>query len=186
MAVFQLQTNKTIMMMRLNISITVLLIITMSSCKSSKATDFMELLDQSERRAFAIVVGKNGSGEKKLEYLEKDDFKGAAMAVDQQAVEFDKLITDIKKLSTDGIQEGEQLKTASIEYYKALKELHIFDKKEIEQQALLQTVKNDELKNVQNKLMVLLQQKKALYNSVYEKEAFLNSASEAFKVANGL
>lgn len=173
-------------MMRLSIFITAFLLITMSSCKSSKAVDFKESLDQYERKAFDIIVGKKGSGEKKLEYLEKEDFKGALMAVNEQATAFDSLISGIKKLSTDGIQEGEKLKNASIEYYQALKELHGFDKKEIEQQAVLQTVKDDELKDAQEKLIALARQKKTLYNAVYKKEALLHTASEAFRNANGL
>ncbi|WP_417941232.1 hypothetical protein [Flavobacterium sp. RS13.1] len=171
---------------RYSIFITAFLFITMSSCHSSNATDFKESLDQSERKAFNIIVGKKGSGEKKLEYLQKEDYKSAIKAVDQQAIDFDILIADIRKLSTEDIPEGHSLKTASVEYYQSLKELHIFDKKEIEQQALLKTVKNDELVTAQNKLLELARQKKLLYNAVYKKEALLHSATERFKAANGI
>ena len=172
--------------MRISILLTVFLFITMSSCKSSKAVDFKGSLDQSERKAFDIIVGKNGSGEKKLEYLVKEDYASAIKTVDQQSKEFDLLIADISKLSTDGISEAEPLKTASLEYYQALKELHGFNKKEIEQQALLKTAKDTELKNAQNKLIALAHQKKTLYNVVYKKEALLHNAYEVFRNANGL
>ncbi|MBZ4033741.1 hypothetical protein K6T82_03125 [Flavobacterium sp. 17A] len=164
--------------------LTAFLFVTISSCKSSKAADFNDSLVRAERRAFEIIVGKEGSGEKKLKYLEKDDYKNALKTVDQQAKEFDSLIADIQKLSTDGIPEGEQLKTASLAYYQSLKELHVYDRKEIEQQALLRSLKDDELKNAQDKLLTLARQKKTLYNAVYEKEALLHTASEAFKTAN--
>jgi len=158
----------------------------MSSCKSSKAVDFKESLHQSERRAFDIILGKEGSGEKKLQCLEKDDYKGAIRAVDQQSLEFDEIIAAIKKLSTEGIPEGERLKTASIEYYQSLKELHSFDKKEIEQQALLRTLKDNDLKNAQDNLITLARQKKRLYNAVYEKENLLHTATKTFEDANGV
>lgn len=172
-------------MSRFGIYITAFLFITMSSCESSNAADFKKSLNKLERRAFEIILGKKGSGEKKLNCLAKDNYKGALAAVDQQSKEFDMLIGDIKKLSTHGIPKGESLKTASLEYYKSLKELHIFDRKEIEQQALLQTLKNNELKDAQNNLIALARQKKMLYNAVYEKEALLHNATENFETANG-
>ncbi|MBZ4040996.1 hypothetical protein [Flavobacterium hibisci] len=158
----------------------------MSSCNSSNATDFKESLDKSERKAFDIIVGKKGSGEKKLEYLEKEDYKNAIKAVNQQAIDFDIIIADISKLSTNDIPEGQSLKTASLEYYESLKELHIFDKKQIEQQAILKTLKKDELDNALNKRMELARQKKMLYNALYKKEALLHAATERFKAANGI
>ncbi|RZK48518.1 MAG: hypothetical protein EOO87_20485 [Pedobacter sp.] len=171
--------------MSFNIFITAFLFITMSSCVSPKASDFKESLAKSERKAFDIILGKEGSGEKKLHYLINNDYKGAIAAVDQQAKEFDKIINDINMLSTDGISEGEQLKTASVAYYEALKELHGFDRKEIEQQALLQTLKNNELNTATDDLMILTKHKKSLYTAVYEKEALLHKATEKFNTSNG-
>lgn len=173
------------MIMRYGIFLTAFLFITMSSCQSPKVADFNESLDRSERKAFDIILGKEGSGEKKLSCLVKDDYKGAIAAVNQQSLEFDMLIADIKKLSTDGIPEGEPLKKASLEYYQALKNLHTFDRKEIEQQATLKTLKNDELKIAQNNFLTLARQKKMFYTAVYEKEAFLHSAVKKFDAANG-
>lgn len=158
----------------------------MSSCNSSKATDFKKALEQSEHRAFDIIVGKNGSEEKKLQYLEKEDYKNAIKTVNQQAIDFDILIADIRNLSTNDIPEGQSLKTASLEYYQSLKELHIFDKKEIEQQVLLKTLKKDELESAQNKLIELAKQKKMLYNTLYKKEALLYTATERFEKANSI
>lgn len=171
--------------MRYGIFLTAFLFITISSCESSKAVDFKESIDQSERRAFEIILGKEGSGEKKLKCLEKDDYKCALIALDQQVIELDIVIADINKLSTEDITKAEPLKTASLEYYQSLKELHVFDRKEIEQQALLQTLKDDQLKNAQNNLMALAQQKKILYATVYEKEALLHTAAKDFETANG-
>lgn len=157
----------------------------MSSCVSPKAYDFKESLAKSERQAFDIILGKEGFGEKKLKYLINKDYKGALAAVEQQANEFNKIINDINTLSTDGISEGEPLKKASVAYYQALKELHGFDRKEIQQQALLQTLKNNELNTATDDLMTLAKHKKSLYTAVYEKEALLHKATEKFNAANG-
>ncbi len=170
--------------MRFGIYITAFLFIIITSCESSKAADFKESINQSERRAFKIILGKEGPGEKKLNCLVKEDYKGALTAVDQQGKEFDILINDIKKLSTKGIPNGESLKTASLEYYQSLKELHGFDRKEIEQQALLQTLNNNKLKEAQNNLIILARQKKMLYTAVYEKEALFHTAAKNFEAVN--
>lgn len=158
----------------------------MSSCESTKAIDFKKSLAQSERRAFDIILGKEGSGEKKLKYLTEDNYKGALEAVNQQAGEFDELIDDIKKLSTNDIPEADSLKMASIAYYEALKELHIFDRKEITQQELLTTLKNEEHKKASDSLIALAKQKKLLYTAVYKKEALLHMATQKFNTANKL
>lgn len=172
-------------MMRFGIFITTLLFITMSSCVSSKATEFKESLAQSERKAFDIILGKEGWGEKKLKYLIDDNYKGALAAVDQQGAEFDKLIAAIKKLSSEGIDEAKPLKQASIAYYEALKDLHQFDRKEIMQQELLATLKGDERNEVIDNLLALAKQKKLLYAAVYKKEALVYTATEKFNAANG-
>ncbi|MFD1605435.1 hypothetical protein ACFSJW_02450 [Flavobacterium artemisiae] len=172
--------------MKFSILLSFFLLILMSSCEPKKAIDFKKSLAQSERKAFDIILGKEGSGEKKLKYLTEDNYKGALAAVDQQATEFDHLIDDIKKLSTKDIPEAEPLKMASIAYYQALKELHIFDRKEIAQQELLATLKNDESKKANDNLIALAKQKKLLYTTVYKKEALLHTATEKFNTANGL
>ncbi|CAM3742652.1 hypothetical protein [Flavobacterium chungbukense] len=172
-------------MKRFSIYLTAFLFIIISSCKSSKTADFKESINQWERRAFEITIGKEGPGEKKLNCLVKEDYKGALSAVDQQRKEFDVLIDDIKKLSTGGIPKGESLKNASLEYYKSLKELHLFDRKEIEQQEILQTLKNKKLNVGLNNLMTLARQKKMLYTAVYKKEALLQTATENFDAVNG-
>jgi len=170
--------------MKFGILLTTILIIAVS-CKSSKALAFKESLDQFERKAFEIVLGKEGPAEKKLKCLVKEDYKGAIAAVEQQREEFDKLIADIKKISTNNIPEGESIKTAALEYYQSLEELHVFDKKEIEQQALLRTPKENQLEDASNKLIALARQKKMLYNKVHRKEALLHTAAKSFEAANG-
>lgn len=171
--------------MKFSLLLPFFLLILMSSCESSKAIDFKKSLAQSERKAFDIILGKEGSGEKKLKYLTEDNYKGALAAVDQQAKEFDKLIDDIKKLSTKDIPEAASLKTASIAYYQALKELHIFDRKEITEEELLTTLKNEEHKKANDNIIALAKQKKLLYEAVYKKEALLHTATEKFNTANG-
>ncbi|MBF4486343.1 hypothetical protein [Flavobacterium sp. CSZ] len=171
--------------MKFGIWLTAFLFVTINSCQSSKAIDFKESLEESQRRASEIILGKEGPGEKKLKCLQKDDYKGALRALELENKEFNRLITHIKKLSTEGIPEGKPLKTAALEYYESLKELHVFDRKEIEQQALLRTLKNNQLNNAQNNILALAKQKKMLYATVYQKEALLRTAIGDFETANG-
>lgn len=170
--------------MKLKILSFAFLLISITSCQSRKASDFRETIDQQERVAFNIVVGKDGPEEKKLQYLIKDDYKGALAAVDQQAAAFDKLIEDIKALPADGIEQGGELKNAAINYYTALKALHFYDKKEIVQREAIVKLKGEALQPAQRELIELAVQKKALYQNVYKQERMLHEASKKFNTAN--
>ncbi|QSW89239.1 hypothetical protein J0383_00135 [Flavobacterium endoglycinae] len=172
-------------MMKFSVFIPFFLLVMMSSCESSRAIDFKKSLSQSERRLFQIVLGKDSWGEKKMQYVIDNNYKDALAAVDQQAKEFDNLINYLKKLPTNDIPESEPLKTATIEYYEALKALHTFDRKEIAQRELLVTLKDNERKKASDELIALAKQKKQLYNTVYQKEAILQTASEKFDAYNG-
>ncbi len=171
--------------MKLKIFLLVFVLLISNSCRSPKAANFRNNIVQKERVAFQIILGKDGSETKKLNYLVKGNFKGAIAAVDQQALEFDKLINSIEMLSSDGIQEGEPLKTAAINYYKSLKALHFFERKEIGQQELISKLDNEDPKLGQDQLIELARQKKYLYAKVYENEHLLGVALDKFDTENG-
>lgn len=162
------------------------LLITLVSCKPQKAIELKAAIDQQERTVFNILVGKNGSEEQKLESLVKDDYKGALSFVDQQEKEFDKVIGEIAALPADGVKQGDQLKTAAMDYYGALKELHIFDRQEIAQQEISSHTDGEALRAAQHKILELNRQKQEMYKKVYEKEKAFHEVTEQFNSANGI
>lgn len=172
--------------MKFNSFLIISLFFLLVSCQHRDAIDFKAKILAQERTAFNIVLAKNGSESKKLEYLIKDNYEAALETVTIQAKEFDKLIQDIKIIPEDDIKEAGSLKTAAIAYYTALKDLHLYDKKEIEQRALIQKLEDKDLRSEQKKLLDLAIQKNALYSKVYKQEEFLNKAFKKFDSANGL
>lgn len=171
--------------MKFKIFLLALVLLISNSCRSPKTTSFRDSIVKKERVAFQIILGKEGAGTKKLNDLAKGDFQGALAAVDQQKLEFDKLIGSIGTLSTDDIQEGAPLKRAAINYYKSLLELHYFDRKDVEQQALISKLNGLDSKIAQDQLIELARQKKSLYAKVYENEYLLSNALGKFDAANG-
>lgn len=172
--------------MKWNILLVVGLLISITSCKSRDAVDLRDTILQKERVAFNLVLGKNGLGAQKLACIIKGDYKGALALVDQQASEFDKLIKDIEVLPADEIREGKLLKHAAAGYYAALKTLHYFDRKEIEQVESVHQLKGSALETAQQKNIELARSKKALYEKVYQQESILSEAFKKFNSANGL
>lgn len=171
--------------MKFKIFLLAFLFLIANSCKSPKTNRFRETIIQKERDAFQIILGKNGSETKKLDHLAKDDYKGAIAAVDLQTREFDELIKSIEILSTDNIQEGKPLKTAAINYYKSLKELHFFDRKEIEKQESISKLNENDQIIAQDQLIELARKKKSLYSKVYRNEHLLNASLDKFDAVNG-
>jgi hypothetical protein len=163
-----------------------LLLITLASCKPRKAIEFREAIVQKERVAFNILLDKNGSESRKLDCLVKEDYKGALTFVDQEEAAFDTLIQEIKTLPVDGIKEGNELKAAAVNYYVALKELHIFDRAEIVQREATQHSGGEELRAALDKIFTLNVQKQEMYKKVYEKERELHEALTKFNDVNSI
>lgn len=164
----------------------VFLLITLVSCKPQKAIELKTAIDQKERTVFNILAGKNGSEEKKLTFLVKDDYKNALAAVDQQEKEFNQLIREITDLPTTGIKQGDELKAAAVNYYDALKELHLFDRQEIVQREISFNSEGEALQAAQKKIIELSRQKQAMFKKVYETESAFHEAMEKFNAANGI
>lgn len=164
----------------------VLLLIILGSCKPQKAIELKAAIDQKERTVFNMLVGKNGSEEKKLAFLVKDDYKSALAAVDQQEKEFNQLIREIAELPTEDIKQGNELKTAAVNYYDALKALHLFDRQEIVQREASSNSEGEALQAAQHKILELGRQKQVMFQKVYEKESAFHQAMEKFNSVNGI
>lgn len=162
------------------------LLIILVSCKPQKAIELKAAIVQQDRIAFNILLDKNGPGERKLASLVKDDYKGALAAVDQEEKEFDKLIGEITALPADGIKQGNELKTAAVDYYGALKALHIFDRQEIAQREISSHTEGEALQAAQDSILELSRQKQGMFKKVYEKESAFHQALEKFSDVNGI
>ncbi|CAH0168846.1 MULTISPECIES: hypothetical protein [unclassified Pedobacter] len=120
------------------------LILIVSSCQSEKAVHLKTVLEQKERVAFNIMLGKNGPNEQKLKCLIAGDFKCAQQAITKEEQAFDKIISEINSLETGDIKYGNELKLATDKYYKAVKEFEVFDRLIIAQQQISQNKTNTE------------------------------------------
>lgn len=162
------------------------LLVSLVSCKSRKAIELKESIVQKERVAFNILVDKKGLASQKLESLVKDDYKGALAFLDQEEQAFNELIKEIETLPAEGIKQGNELKTAAVNYYTALKELQIFDRQEIAQREASSQIKGEELWAAQHKILQLSVQKQGMYKKLYEKEQAFYKALEKFSAVNNL
>ncbi len=172
--------------MKKHVVIAVALLLAMTACKPKKAIEFKQTIAQQERHALDILISKGGIDEQKMNCLIKHDFKGALLAVDKEEQAFNKIINDITSLSADGIRQGEALKKAAADYYTALKDLHIYDRQEIEQQAASQDPDEEKAKKALDKYIQLGMDKQNMYGAVYKKEASFQKALEEFERANGI
>ncbi len=146
---------------------------------------FKHALDVQERKVTHMLIGKNASESRKLEYLIADDFDKALLVVDQQATEFDKVLDTVKGLNADGLAKGNELKKSKLDYYESLKNLHLYAKKEIMQQKLISRTKDKERDSAQNELIKLAKAKQTLYDKVYQADEKLYNTLVEFDKANG-
>ncbi|MNK00732.1 hypothetical protein D3C87_185230 [compost metagenome] len=148
--------------------------------------EFKHALDVQERKVTHMLIGKNASESRKLEYLIDDDFDKALLVVDEQAKEFDKVLDTVKGLNTDGLAMGIELKKSKVDYYESLRNLHLYAKKEITQQKLIRQTKDNERDSAQNDFLKLLKTKQILYDKVFQTEEKLYQTLAEFDKANGL
>lgn len=172
--------------MKLPVFIAALLLLGLISCKPRKALEFKEAILQKDSSAFRMLVGKGGTEEEKLDYLIKNDFKGASIAIDRQEREFDSLIKEIEILPVEGVKQGEELKKAAADYYNAVKTLHISDREEIEQRKITYDKDVKKVDAAQDKLLQLSQEKLKMFKIISKKREVLDSALLKFDAANNL
>ncbi|WP_293305487.1 hypothetical protein [Pedobacter sp. UBA5917] len=166
----------------------VLLILVLSSCQSKKATDLKTTLEQKDRTAFNVMVGKNGPSERKLKCLIDGDFNGALKALEEEEQAFDKIIVEINALQTDDIKHGNELKAAAANYYTAVKELELSERLNIAQQQISLNKANAEKVRdaATHKQLQLSRDKLEMHKTVNKKEQLLAEAKKQFDLVNHL
>jgi len=158
------------------------------SCQSKKAADLNTALLDAERAAFNIIVGKDGPNERKLKCFIDGDFKCARQAVDEKELAFNQIINKIEVVETSNIEYGNDLKKAAINYYDALKQLEIADRREIALQQLSQdkTITTQLRDSIIVKQGQLLNQKLEMRKFINKKENKLAEIQKQFKLAKHL
>jgi len=166
----------------------VMLILIVSSCQSKKAVHLKTVLEQKERVVFNIMLGKNGPNEQKLKCLIDGDFKCAQQAITEEERAFDKIISEINALKTGDIKYGNELKSATSNYYKAVKEFEIFDRLVIAQQQISQNKKNTEkIRDAAiHKQGQLSRERLEMRKTISKKEQLLAEVQKQFKLLNHL
>jgi hypothetical protein len=166
----------------------VMLILIVSSCRSKKAVHLKTVLEQKERIVFNIMLGKNGPNERKLKCLVDGDFKCAQQAITEEERAFDKIISEINTLETGDIKYGNELKSATSNYYKAVKESEIFDRLVIARQQISQNKTNSE--KIRDAAIhhqgQLLRNKLEMRKIVSKKEQVLAEVQKQFNLLNHL
>lgn len=153
---------------------------------NKKALEFKHILDVQERKVTQMLIGKKGSESRKLNYLIADDFDQALKEVDKQEREFDMVLYTLKKLDTADLEKALALRSAAVNYYSSLKALHMYAKKEIQQQKLIFNTKSVARDHAQDELMKLAKNKQAMYDDVYRNEKSLHDTLSEFEEGNGL
>ncbi|HWV74871.1 MAG TPA: hypothetical protein VN040_24295 [Pseudosphingobacterium sp.] len=172
--------------MKWNFIVAIFLLIGLSSCKPRKAIDLKEAIAQNERRLFGILLSKDSPKERKLKCLINDDFKGALLAIDTIELQLNAVIKETSSLPVDGTVQGEDVKTAAVNYYTALQHLHTFDRQEISWLKMNNDKDAEKAKKAQHELLQLGYKKKTFFQQVYDTEQALDKELKSFDKANDL
>ncbi|WP_131724361.1 hypothetical protein [Chryseobacterium indologenes] len=156
------------------------------SCSDKKAAELRRIIDKQEKQSFSMLVGEKGLESKKLNYLIAHEYDSALAVVDQQEAEFNKIIRNLEKATTEGISQGKELQQTSVNYYTAIKNLYLFSRQEIELEKLSRNGKGAEVDSAQNRLLGLYREKKKLYEKVYQSENDFYKTLETFHKENKL
>ncbi|WP_104384352.1 hypothetical protein [Sphingobacterium sp. HMA12] len=169
-----------------NIFIIISVLIALSSCKNKKAEKFDALITAKESRAFSMLVGEKGLETIKLNQLIAQEYGQALHTIDQQELVFDSIINDIKKADIVGLLEGKEVQLEAINYYRALKDLFMFSRREIVQEKLMHSGTKEQQYAAQDQLLVLARQKQVCYQQVYKSSEKLHAKRKKFEAENGL
>nr|WP_276899229.1 hypothetical protein [Pedobacter kyonggii] len=134
------------------------------------------------------MLGKNGPNEQKLKCLIDGNFKCARQAISEEERAFDKIISEINALETGDIKYGNELKSATSNYYKAVKESEIFDRLVIAQQQISQNKANTEkIRDAAIHQQGQLSRKKLeMRKMINKKELVLATVQKQFNLLNHL
>lgn len=168
----------------MKLTILVFVFFNLVSCTSRKAIDLRDTIAQNEQLLTELLISKGSYEEEKLNCLVDSNFKGALIAIDKQERGFDNIIERTKTLSVKGA--GNAVKTAAINYYQALKDLHMFDRQEIEQQEIIYGKDLKKVDEALDKLMQLAKKKQHFFQNVYRAEEKFDLALKDFDKTSGL
>lgn len=172
--------------MKQKILIILFLLAGFTSCKPKKAIEFRDVIVKQERMAFGILVDKGGAEEEKLNCLIKKDFKGALVATDKIEQGFNNILKTIEALSTEGIKQGDELKTAAVDYYTGLRDMKNKEREEIAQQEAGYDKDPEKASIAANKLVELSKEQLVTSGKVREKGEKLHHTLEQFEEVNNL
>lgn len=158
----------------------------LASCKPTEAIDLRNTISANDEYLKDIILSEGSPEEAKLNCLVNDDFKGALSAIDKQKAQFDSLIQRTSAISVRNVKEGEALKRAAVDYYQALKLLHMADREEVMQQVITHGVDTTKIRLAQDKILELLERKGKLFQQVYDKDEKMRKALDHFNKENGL
>jgi hypothetical protein len=174
------------MLMKRNMLLVFFLLLGIAACKPRKATDFKNVILHLADSAKNIVLIKESPEEIKQQSLLKQDYPAAAAALEQEEQAFNALIRRIQALSTEGIKEGEAVKTAALGYYTALRDLYTYDRRQLPLHAAAANPDEAKAMDATDELYQTYKDKQAVFNEVYKKEDALSRALRQFDIANGL
>lgn len=172
--------------MKIKLIVAIAGLLAFASCKSQRAIDLRDAISGNAKSLKDIILSEGSAEEEKLNCLINKDFKGALLAVDKQEAQFDSLIRKTSAFSTEGVEVGDSLKIAAIDYYQALKTLHMADREEIAQQVITHGTDTAKIRVAQDKTLELLKQKGELFQEVYDKDEKMHKVLGHFNKENGL
>ncbi|WP_367331139.1 hypothetical protein [Sphingobacterium multivorum] len=166
---------------------TVLSFIFLCGCTNKNAAQLKKIVDEKEDQTASILISEKGLESVKLSYLIEHDYDKALLLVDQQENSFNTILKDLENVNVGGIKKGKELQQAEIDYLKALKNLCVFSKKEIEQQKKIEHEKNEQQFRIAiDERYELALDKQRLYQAVYKAGAKRDRIKKQFEVENKL
>lgn len=172
--------------MKIKLIVAISVLLAFASCKPQRAIDLKDAISGNEKYLKDIILSEGSAQEEKLNCLINNDFTGALAAIDKQEVQFDSLIKRTSAFSVERVELGDSLKGAAIDYYQALKTLHMADRAEIAQQIITHSKDTAKIKIAQDKILELLKQKQILFQQVFDTDEKMQTALGRFDKENGL
>lgn len=169
------------------IVLTISVLMFLYSCSNKKAEHLQSVLAKKESQTSGMLIGEKGLESAKLDDLIAHDYTKALSIIDKEEAEFNRIIQDIEKVDTNGIQKGKEVQQAAIIYYTALKELFMFSRKEIEQEKLMRYSKDEKvIRAAQDKMLEHGREKQQLYQKVFKADEKRFTLQRQFEADNKL
>ncbi|GAA4778715.1 hypothetical protein GCM10023231_01580 [Olivibacter ginsenosidimutans] len=173
-------------MIKIKRIVAIAILIFFASCKSQQAIDLKDAISANDEQLKNIMISEGGAEEEKLNCLINKDFEGALAAIDKQERQFDSLIKKTSSLPVEGVKWGDSLQVAAINYYQALKTLHMADRAEIAQQVIAYSDDTAKVRMAQDKILELSKEKQQLFQEVFDKDNKMHTILVRFNEEHGL